>query len=124
MGVAPPQWAHIRFFRRHVCVPAPVITMSTKVQHTVMTLREFMFDNVYIPKDSGKEGHAVRKMVRLLYNYYNEFRDEIPPEYAVRSRSEDEAVVDYVSGMTDRYAIRMAEKIEPGIAKIFRERLL
>lgn len=102
----------------------PTISMSTQVQQAVMTLREFMFDNVYIPKDNGKEGNTVRAIVRLLYNHYDRHRDEIPQEYAARSRSEDEAVIDYVSGMTDRYAIRMAEKIEPGIAKIFHERLL
>ena len=32
--------------------------------------------------------------------------------------------MDYISGMTDRYAIRMAEKISPGSAKIFLDRML
>ena len=41
-----------------------------------------------------------------------------------RSKSVDHIVADYISGMTDRYAIRTAESIQPGIAEIFRSRQL
>jgi dGTPase len=102
----------------------PFITMSPEVRHAVMTLREFMFEKVYGPEDRGEEGRAAREIIKLLYHYYNEVREEIPPEYAMRSRSEDQAVVDYISGMTDRYALRMVEKIRPGASKIFQKRLL
>ena len=34
---------------------------------------------------------------------------------------DDRAVVDYVAGMTDLYAIRKAEEIDPGVASIFLE---
>ncbi|MCH7625968.1 MAG: deoxyguanosinetriphosphate triphosphohydrolase [Chloroflexi bacterium] len=100
------------------------ITMSDDVRRAVMALRDFMFEKVYIPEDKGKEGQAAREVFRLLYHYFNEVRGEIPAEYAARSRSEDQAVADYISGMTDRFALRMAEAVQPGIAEIFRERLL
>lgn len=103
---------------------SPVITMSPYVKHAVITLREFMFDRVYVPEDRGEEGQTARRVVRLLYGHFNDNRQNIPPEYGVRSKSEDQAVVDYVSGMTDHYALRLAETIQPGIAKIFRERLI
>ena len=48
-------------------------------------------------------------------------RDEIPSDYNVRSKSEDAAAVDFISGMTDHYAIRTAEAIRPGIAAPFTE---
>ena len=83
-----------------------------------------MFENVYVPEDRSEEGRAARRMVRLLYGYFSEDKGRIPPEYQMRSKSEDEAVVDYVAGMTDHYAIRIAESIEPGIAKIFQDRWL
>ena len=100
------------------------ITMSDDVRRAVMALRDFMFEKVYIPEDKGREGQAAREIFRLLYHYFNEVRGEIPAEYAARSRSEDQAVADYISGMTDRFALRMAEAVQPGIAEIFRERLL
>jgi dGTPase len=102
----------------------PTISMSESLQGPFMELREFMFQNVYLPKDSGEEGKAARRIVRLLYDYFSKERDEIPKEYAMRSKSESEEVADFVSGMTDRYALRTAEHIQPGVSKIFSERLL
>ena len=100
------------------------ITMGNEVRSAFMELREFMFDTVYLPNDDSPEGEAARSIVRFLYGYFGERPHEIPPEYARRSRTPAEAVVDYVSGMTDLYAIRLAEKLAPGIAKTFSERLL
>ena len=102
----------------------PSISMSLAMRDAVNSLREFMFTNVYVPEDQGEEGQAARRIVRLLYRYFNENRNEIPSEYSLRSRSEDQAVVDYISGMTDRFAVRVAERIEPGVSEIFRSRLL
>lgn len=93
----------------------PVIAMSAEIREAVNTLREFMFERVYVPEDRGDEGHAARAIVRLLYRYYSDNRSTIPVEYG----ESDRAVVDYIAGMTDLYAIRVAESIEPGIASIF-----
>ncbi len=104
--------------------PSLSITMGDSVRTAFMELREFMFDTVYLPNDDSPEGETARRIVRFLYGYFGERHNEVPPEYAQRSRSPEEAVVDYVSGMTDLYAIRLAEKLSPGIAKTFSERLL
>ena len=101
----------------------PIITMSPTVGQAMHSLREFMFTEVYEREDRGEEGRAARRIMRLLYRHYNEHRDQIPDEYGVRSRSEDQAVVDYISGMTDHFAIRIAERVQPGLAGIFHARL-
>ena len=100
------------------------ITMGDEVRSAFMELREFMFTNVYMPQDEQEKGFTARRIMRFLYNHFTSNHDEIPPEYARRSRTKDEAVVDYVSGMTDLYAIRVAERLSPGIGRIFSERLL
>ena len=102
----------------------PTISVSEHVQVAFLELREFMFERVYLPKDRGEESETARQIIRLLYDHFSEARHEIPEEYALRSRSELEEVADYISGMTDRYALRMAERIQPGVSKIFAERLL
>ncbi len=110
--------------------PQLSITMGDEVRSAFMELREFMFDTVYLPIDDSPEGEAARRIVRFLYGYFGERPHEIPPadplteDITRRSRTSAEAVVDYVSGMTDLYAIRLAEKLAPGIAKTFSERLL
>ena len=90
----------------------PVIEMSPPVRDALNTLRGFMFERVYMVEDAGEESAAARRIVSLLYRYLDDNRHVIPPEYG----SGDRAVVDYLAGMTDHYAIRMAEAIEPGIA--------
>ena len=106
------------------------IAMGDEVRTAFMELREFMFDTVYMPNDDSPLGNAARQIIRFLHQYFSERTSEIPPakppweDITQRSRTDDEAVVDYVSGMTDLYAIRIAEKLSPGIAKVFSERLL
>ena len=100
------------------------IFMGDEVKKAFYTLREFMFDEVYIPTDKSPQGTAAREIMRLLYSHFDGNRDEIPPEYDHRSRSEDEAVVDFISGMTDHYALRVAENIQPAITLPFKERSL
>lgn len=101
-----------------------IITMSPVVKHAVITLREFMFENVYVPEDKGSEGKAARQIFQMLYHHYDKHRDEIPPEYDNRSKSDDRVVADYISGMTDHYALRAAEAIRPGTAEVFSSRHL
>ena len=102
----------------------PVISMGPSVRQAVNTLREFMFQKVYLPEDKGTEGQAARRIVCLLYHHFNENLDEIPPEHGPQDRCEGQAVVDYISGMTDRYALRMADRIQPGVSEIFHSRLM
>ena len=85
------------------------------MRETVNVLREFMFERFYVPEDQGEEGIAARKIVRLLYRHFDDNRSTIPGEY----HDEEWAVVDYIAGMTDQFAIRMAERIEPGTGRVF-----
>ena len=102
----------------------PVISMGPDVRRAVNALREFMFQNVYVPEEKGEEARVARETIRLLYEHYTDHTDEIPTEYGTRGGSENQKVVDYIAGMTDHYAIRIAEKIRPGIAENFLSRLL
>ena len=90
----------------------PMISMGSEVREAVNTLRDFMFANVYLPEDVGDEGETARKVIRLLYTYFDKNRQDIPSEYGVGRR----AVVDYVASMTDLYALRIADNIESGIS--------
>ena len=101
----------------------PSICMSAPVREAFVVLREFMFRSVYLPVDEHPEGRAARRIVRTLYEHFRRNPGAVPAEYAARAAG-DRAAVDYLAGMTDRYAMRAAEGIEPGIADVFRSRLL
>ena len=98
----------------------PEIAMSGRVRGAVMTMREFMFEKVYLPKDQGPEGQAAREIMSLLYGYYGEHPDALPPGLPQDGRQ----AVDHVAGMSDLYAIREAERIRPGQAGRFANGLL
>jgi dGTPase len=102
--------------------PNIVISMSQGIRHGMNQLRQYMFENVYGPEDIGEEGQCAREIVRTLFHHFDSNRNLIPKEYRSRNYSEDRFVVDYVSGMTDQFAIRTAESINPGVASSFRGR--
>ena len=80
-------------------------------------LREFMFDNVYMPINGNAESTLAREIMEMLHGYLTENPDQIPDIYFLHEESVGQAVIDYLSGMTDYYAIRLAESIKPGISK-------
>ena len=92
-------------------IPTPAITMSSPVLEATASLREFLFERVYNLQSAQKEAYRARKIVRRLYGYYNEHPDRLPREYALYSDELARRVVDYIAGMTDQYATRMAREL-------------
>ena len=85
------------------------ICMSEEIGEAMADLRNFMFERVYTnPKVKGEEAKAER-LVEFLYDYFLGEPDKLPDEYMMlvneRGTSLERAVCDYVSSMTDRYAV-------------------
>ena len=95
----------------------PTITMSPIVRRTANLLREFMFQEVYLPLGRTEESAVAREIVRLLFQHFLECPEEIPHPYFQHEEDESQAALDYLSGMTDHYAIRQAELLQPGISR-------
>jgi len=89
----------------------PTIAMSPRVLEATNTLRDFLFNRVYNVRSAQEESERAREVVRLLYQYFNEYEDRLPPEYRFYSNETERRVVDYIAGMTDQYALRMAEDL-------------
>ncbi len=87
------------------------IGMSPRVLKATSTLRDFLFDRVYNVHSAHKQAEKAREIVRLLYHYLNEHEDRLPPEYRLHTDEKERRVVDYIAGMTDQYALRMAEEL-------------
>jgi len=92
-------------------IASPSIIMSQKVLEASNILRDFLFDRVYNRHAAYEETVRAREIVRLLYEYFNRHEDELPPEYSRYSDETERRVVDYIAGMTDQYASRLAEKL-------------
>jgi len=89
----------------------PTIGMSPDVLKAANSLRQFLFDKVYNPSLSREESVKAREVLHLLYSYFLRHGDELPREFVSLPDSKERKVVDYIAGMTDQYALRLAEEI-------------
>jgi len=95
------------------------ILMSEPVAEAMSKLRQFMFENVYTnPKAKGEEGKA-EMLIEILYDYHMKHKDKLPKDMlALTEQGEplERIVCDYISAMTDRFAIAKFEEIYMPIA--------
>ena len=85
------------------------ITMKPEDAELTEELYRFLNMRVYHnPVAKGEEGKA-EELLHSLYNYFLKHPEEMPSEYILISKEEGvpRAVCDYVSGMSDRYAIHL-----------------
>jgi len=91
----------------------PVVMMEKDLYDATMELRSFLFEHVYTnPEAKGEEGRA-EALLEKLYEYFIAHPQEMPREYqpTVAEEGVPRAVCDYISGMTDRYAINLYKSI-------------
>ncbi len=91
----------------------PEISMTKTVADAMMALRDFLFERVYRNSAAKQEEEKAKKLLISLYQYYSEYPEQMPALYRDNIERDGVArcVCDYVSGMTDRYAIRTYEKL-------------
>ena len=87
----------------------PAINMSQQVLEATDNLREFLFERVYNLQAAQEEAEKARETVCRLYDYLKEHEDKLPLEYRAYSDDTERRAVDYIAGMTDQYALRLAE---------------
>ena len=83
------------------------IKMSSHASFVFETFYDFMFKHVYHNVKAKSEESKVLGIINGIFNYYVKNPDELPEDYR-RVAVQDglrRAVCDYVSGMTDKYAI-------------------
>jgi dGTPase len=86
------------------------LTMRADVLAAMRSLREFMFERVYLRPDAAAQAERARRVIHDLVGYLMQHPDQIPASY---QRYDDELLVrvlDYVAGMTDRYALNLHDQ--------------
>ncbi len=88
------------------------ITMGSRVRAAAKDLGDFLFERVYNHQATGAESQRARKVIHLLYRYFSEHNEQLSVDYRLHSNEIERGVVDYIAGMTDQYALRLAEEIK------------
>jgi dGTPase len=73
------------------------IVQGDEVGGAMLRLRSFMFDQVYLGPLARAEHAKIERVLRGLFDWYCDHPDELPA---------GSDVIDWLAGMTDRYAIR------------------
>jgi dGTPase len=78
------------------------IVQGQTVGRAMLSLRSFMFEHVYLGPRARAEHAKIERVLRELFDWFCAHPDELPAGDA----SEADRVIDYLAGMTDRFAIR------------------
>jgi dGTPase len=75
------------------------IAQSDDVGAAMLSLRSFMFEHVYLGPQTGAQHEQASAVVRRIF------------EHLVERGDGQQEIVDYLSGMTDRFALTFAEQL-------------
>ena len=89
----------------------PTIAFSSAVHFAANELREFMFQRVYLYDSTRADAERGKKVVIYLFRHFVSYPGGISPDFSLADDPVERRAADFVSGMTDRYAIRLAREL-------------
>ena len=83
------------------------LKMSPEMQETFDFCHAFMYSDVYTNPVAKSEESKVEGILDALYGYYSAHPEALPEDYSavIEREGRERAAVDYISGMTDSYAM-------------------
>ena len=91
------------------------VSMTPSVQTATDALRSFLFERVYRNPVAKSEDAKAKDVVCTLFDFYVKNPERLPERYRRRIGTDEgetveRSVADFISGMTDRYAIEMYQE--------------
>jgi dGTPase len=89
------------------------LRMTPEVGQAMDELRTFLFENVYYNPEAKREEAKAKTLVVRLFEYFVKYPDKMPELYrrARECETVERCVADYISGMSDRYAIELYKEL-------------
>ena len=87
------------------------VSMGAHLLDAMNVLRDFMFERVYLRSEVDAQRDEAITVIRDLVDHYVSHPDEVPDSYRHHGADDVTAAIDYVSGMTDRFAIREHDRL-------------
>jgi dGTPase len=88
------------------------LSFSKGMEEEMDTLREFLYKNVYRSELVNQQMETGVKIIKTIYEAImtkDELYKELPQRHLADTRAE--AALDFIAGMTDRFAVKYAEKL-------------
>jgi dGTPase len=74
-------------------------------------LRDFMFERVYLSPESEAQKEKAVMVIQDLVVHYRDHPHEVPDSYTIAEADPLTRAIDYVAGMTDRYALHAHDRL-------------
>ncbi len=87
------------------------IEQSPEFSDGMLRLRQYMFENVYTSSLAKSEEKKAIKMIEYLYLYFCDHENEMPMQFVYDAEPLERRVCDFISTMSDQYAVRLFESI-------------
>ena len=82
------------------------VAMDDETLDVMGAVRDFMFERVYLGPMSLAPKQRAIQVITDLVDWYRHHPDEVPDSFKVDDAGDLARAIDYVSGMTDRFALR------------------
>jgi dGTPase len=86
------------------------ISISGYIYEEVSKLRDFLYEKVYWVKETKDEFRKIKKILESVFEYILDNPEDYIPPYPDEDPPE-RRVIDFIAGMTDRYVMKLFEKI-------------
>jgi len=87
------------------------VEMDPQTLAVMHDLRDFMFERVYLGPAQHRQHESAIRVIRDLVDYHLEHPDELPASFRETDGVAIAGVVDYVAGMTDRFALALHDRL-------------
>jgi len=91
-------------------VEAGEVTMEAQALATMHELRTWMFDNVYLRPEARAQAERGVRVIQDLVQWFADRPDAVPAAYRLADSTGLQAAVDYVAGMSDKFAMRLHDE--------------
>ena len=88
-----------------------IVKMDDEYLDVMGELRDFMFERVYLRPASEAEKEKAILVIQELVGYFQAHPQEVPDSYTVAEADPLTRAVDYVAGMTDRFALTTHDRL-------------
>ncbi len=88
------------------------VAMGPREHEAMHDLREFMFARVYLRPEVDQQARYASALIHALVDHFVASPAEVPATYRAWEETDPlTQAIDYVAGMTDRYAIRLHDEL-------------
>lgn len=86
------------------------VAMEPETLEAMLRFRDFMFERVYLRPEARRQARKAVRILRDLVDHFLAHPEQIPDSYRHQASPERTQALDYVAGMTDRYALKLHDE--------------